>query len=78
MVIIISRALYVLKSSGSAWREKPEEILMSLGYKSSEADADVWMKQDLKTNGDPYYKYILSYVDDFLHMYFNPRKTWMR
>ena len=31
MVIMITRALYVLKSSGAAWRAKIVETLMSLG-----------------------------------------------
>ena len=50
MVIIIARAIYVLKSSGAAWRGKLEETLMSLGYKSSEVDDGVWMKQYFKPN----------------------------
>ena len=41
MVMIISRGLYELKSSGAAWRGKLAETLMSLGYKSSYADADI-------------------------------------
>ena len=31
------------------------------------------MKQDFNTNGDPYYKYMLCYVHDFLHMGFKPK-----
>ena len=55
MVTIIARALYGLKSSGAAYRAKLAENLMSLGYKLSGADADVWMKRNFKLNGDPYY-----------------------
>ena len=47
---------------------------MSLGYKSSEVDSDVWMKRDFKPNVDPYYKYILCYVDDLLHIGFKPNE----
>ena len=36
--------------------QKIAETLMLLGYKSSEEDADVWMKQDFNPNGHPYYK----------------------
>ena len=68
--MIIARALYGLKSSGASWRTKIAETLMSLGYKSSEEDADVWMKRYFKPNGDPYYKYMLCYVDDLLHIGF--------
>ena len=32
MVMIIARALYGIKSSGAAWREKLADTLMSLGY----------------------------------------------
>ena len=41
MVMIIARVIYVLKSSGSAWRAKLVETLISLGKKSSKADVDV-------------------------------------
>ena len=47
---------------------------MSLGYKSSEEDSDVWMNQEFKPNTDPYYKYILCYVENFLHIYFKPKE----
>ena len=47
---------------------------MSLGYKPSEADADVWMKRDSNTNVDPYYNCMICYADDLLHIGFNPRK----
>ena len=47
---------------------------MSIGYKPSEADTDVWMKQYFKPNRDPYYKHILCYVDDLLHIGFNPKE----
>ena len=42
--------------------------------KSSEVDADVWMKWDFKPKGDPYYNYMLCYVDDLLHIVFNPKE----
>ena len=37
-------------------------------------DSDVWMNQEFKPNTDPYYKYILCYVDKFLHIYFKPKE----
>ena len=73
MLFIIERALYGKNLYGAAWRENLAETLNSLRYKSSEADADVWMKWYFKINGDPFYKYILCYVDDFLHMGFKPK-----
>ena len=32
------------------------------------------MKQDFKPNGDPYYKYMICYVDDLLHVGFKPKE----
>ena len=32
------------------------------------------MKRDFKPNGDPYYKYMLCYVDDLLHIGFKPKE----
>ena len=66
MVMIIAREMYVLKRYGTAWRGEISETLMLLGYKSSEEDADVWMNWDFKPKGDPYYNYILLYVDNFI------------
>ena len=59
MVTIIERELYGVKRTSATRRGKPVEILMPHGYKSSEADAHVWMKRYFNTNGDPYYKYML-------------------
>ena len=74
MVIIIARLLYGLNISGAACREKLAETLMSLVYKSSKADADVWMKRDVKPNGDLYYKYMIWYVDDLLNIGFKTKE----
>ena len=67
-VMLIVRALYGLKSSGAAWRSKLADTLMDMGYTPSESDRDVWMKRCQKANGTDYYKYILCYVDDILHL----------
>ena len=48
--------------------------MISLEYKSSEVDADVWMKQDCNPNEEPYYKYILCYVDDLFCIGFKPKE----
>ena len=53
---------------------KIAETLVSLGYKSSEVDADIWIKRDFKPNGYPYYKYMLCYVDYLLHIGFKPKE----
>ena len=74
MFIIIERALYGIKSSGVAWRAKLAETFMSIGYKSSEADSDVWMKRDFKPNGYPYYKYMICYLYNLLHIFFKSKE----
>ena len=72
--MIIARALYGLKSSGATWRLKIEENVMSLRYKLSEADSDVWMKHDFNPNVEPYYKYMLCYVYDLIQIFFKPKE----
>ncbi len=77
-VMIICRALYGLKSSGASWRSKFADSLRSMGYKPAESDPDVWLKRDQKENGEPYYKYILVYVDDVLHLHAKGRSDMER
>lgn len=38
--------------------------LRELGFKSSRADPDVWMKPGTKSNGFEYWQYVITYVDD--------------
>ena len=64
--LVIVRALYGLKSSGAAWRAHLAESLVEMGFTSSRADPDVWMKAARKPDGTKYYEYILVYVDDIL------------
>jgi len=64
--MIIVRALYGLKSSGAAWHNHFAQTLHDLGFKTSYADPDVWMRPGTKGNGFQYYEYILVYVDDLL------------
>ena len=42
--IIITRALYGLKSSGAAWRSHLAQTLRDMNFKSSYTDPDVWMR----------------------------------
>ena len=59
--LIIVKALYGLKSSGKCWHDKLFDVLTSMGFKPSKAEADIWMKDC----GD-HYEYIACYVDDLL------------
>ena len=65
-IIIVVRALYGLKSSGAAFRSKLLADLREMGYQSTRADADVYIKARSKGSGESYYEYILCYVDDIL------------
>ena len=65
-VCVIVRSLYGLKSAGAAFRAALAQILQDLGYKSSLADPDVWMREAVKTNGHKYYEMLFVYVDDIL------------
>ena len=65
--------LYGLKSSGAAFRAYLAEKLDAIGFKSSIADPDVWMRAAMKpTGGERYYEYILCYVDDILCISHDP------
>jgi hypothetical protein len=63
---IITQALYGLKSSGAAWRNTLAGTLSDLGFSSTLADPDVWIRPAVKMNGHHYYEYIFVYVDDLL------------
>ena len=74
MIIIIAREIYGLKISVAEWRAKLAETLKLLGYTSSKSDSDVWMKWKFNSNGYYFYKYMLCYVDDLVHICFNKIK----
>ena len=63
---IIVRALYGLKSSGAAFRSHLAPCLDEIGFRPSITDADVWMRMNVKPDGEAYYEYILVYVDDLM------------
>ena len=65
-VLIIEKALYGLKSSGAAFRAFLAETFDNMGFTSSVADPDIWMRPATKNDGEEYYEYIICYVDDVL------------
>ena len=65
-ILIIEKALYGLKSSGAAFRAFLAETFDNMGFTSSVADPDVWMRPNCKCDGEEYYEYIVCYVDDVL------------
>ena len=73
--VLIVRALYGLKSSALAWRNHLSDVIANqMGFTSSLADPDVWMKPAIDNQGNKYYAYILVYVDDILVIDKDPRK----
>jgi hypothetical protein len=45
-----------------------------MGFRSSLADPDVWLRPACKPNGFKYYEYLLAYVDDILVLSYDPGK----
>ena len=64
--MIVKKALYGLKGSGTAFRAHLAEKLHDNGFIPTHADPDVWSRPAVKPDGFKYYEYILCYVDDLL------------
>jgi len=60
-VLIISKALYGLHSSGLRWSEHLADVLREMGFFTSHCEKDIW----LRDMGD-HYEYIAVYVDDLM------------
>jgi len=67
-ILLIKRALYGLKSSGAIWRNLLSSSMWALGFTSCIADPDVWLRPQIKPDGQEYYEYVLIYVDDIMCM----------
>jgi PAS domain-containing protein len=65
-VFIVRRALYGLKSASAAFRSFMAKKLDEIGFRSSPADPDVWIRPAVKPDGFEYYEYVMMYVDDIL------------
>jgi hypothetical protein len=70
--MIVVRALYGLKSAGATFRAFLGEYLYNMGFRSSQADPDVWLRPARKPGGEAYYEYVLCYVDDILAISVSP------
>lgn len=69
---IIVRALYGQKTAGAAFRNHLADCFRHMGYQSCLADPDVWIRPETRPDdGEPYYSYILGYVDDLLVIHHN-------
>ena len=70
---IIAKALYGLRSSGRSFRDFLALNLREMGFVSSKADPDLWMRGAVKSNGDAVYEYVISYVDDLVFQGVDPK-----
>lgn len=71
--VIIVRAMYGLKSSGTALHAQLSSTFKSMNFTPCLAVPDVWLRAACKTNGEEYYEYILVYIDDLLVLSHMPR-----
>lgn len=69
----VVRALYGLKGSGADFRAHLARTIRAMGFQSTKADPDVWMRRAVKPDGTPYYEYMCTYVDDILCSSVAPR-----
>ena len=61
-----------MKSASAAFRAFMARNLDEIGFQSSHADPDVWLRPAVKFNGKEYYKWVLMYVDDILAISMEP------
>ena len=71
--LLVVRALYGLKSASFSFRSYMAEKLTNLGFQSTMADPDVWLRAASKGDGEQYYEYVLMYVDDILAISCDPK-----
>lgn len=75
-VLIVTRALYGLKSSGAAWRAMFATFIESgLKFIPTKVDNDVYIRKNTRNDGTPYYEMLLVYVDDCLCVSHDPEKV---
>jgi len=60
-VLIISKALCGLHSSGLRWSERLVDVLREMGFFTSHCEKDIWMR-----NKGDHYVYIAVCVDDLM------------
>ena len=74
--VIITRALYGLKSSGAEWKKTLADYIKHiLGFNPCiGADDKVYMKEENSEDGTEYCSYIVCFADDILCLNKNPEK----
>ena len=74
-LMLITRALYGLKTSSASFWYYLAETLYELGYTPMKPDPDVWLRKAVKVDGFQYYEMVLCYVDYVLCISDYPMKT---
>jgi hypothetical protein len=74
-VMVITRALYGLKSAGASWRAMLLDTLQGpeFGFRPAQADQDVYLRRRSRPNDSDYYEMVLVYVDDILCVSYSPK-----
>jgi hypothetical protein len=71
--MIITCALYGVKSSGASWRAMFQYTIINVfGFDDTSVDPDVYRRKNRKPNGEEYYELLLVYVDDCLVVSHDP------
>jgi hypothetical protein len=73
--MIVTRALYGLRTSGASWRQMLSDTLTSpeFGYRQSRGDPDVYLRRRTRPNDQDYYEIVLVFVDDILCISHDPK-----
>ena len=75
MMMLITCALYGLKTISATFQSYLAETLYELGYTTTKSDPDVWLREAIKADGFQYYEMVLCYVDDVLCFSDDPMNT---
>ncbi|KAL7578841.1 hypothetical protein ACA910_016061 [Epithemia clementina (nom. ined.)] len=60
-ILIISKALYGLRTSGARWHDRFFDVMRDMGFTPSKNDPDIWMRP---SKDGKVYEYIAFYVND--------------
>jgi hypothetical protein len=72
-VCVVVHALYSLKSAGASWRATLAQALRDIGFVSTLADPDVWIRPAACKDGYKYYEMLLVYVYDAMAISHEPK-----
>ncbi len=65
-ILIVVKAIWTEKVQVQHFESFLAQTFDNMGFKSSIADPDIWMRPEIKSDGEEYCEYIICYVDDVL------------